>query len=371
MTLFSKTIMVNIGGKYCHKGGDHGSFCCGQTMTKNQAISIFTLKNSNNLTAQITNYGGIVISLSVPDRTGQFADVVLGYPDVNDYKSDTYFFGALIGRYANRIAEGRFELNGVQYQLATNDGPNHLHGGTRGFDQVVWQPVESSQNQLKLEYISGDQEENYPGRLYVQVTYTLTDDNELRIDYWAVADQDTIVNLTNHSYFNLKGHDQGDILDHQLQLNADYFTPINSDTIPTGEIVSVANTPMDFRKLTQIRANLDQENEQIKNGLGFDHNWVLRDNARLKKAAELYEPTTGRLMEVYTTKPGIQFYSGNFLKGPIQGKAGAVYDQHSGLCLETQYFPNSPNCSHFSCPVLRAGEIYNHTTIYSFKIKTE
>lgn len=340
-------------------------------MTKTEEIRTFTLKNRNNLRAEITNYGATVLSLHVPDRSGQFADVVLGYQDVEDYQRDTYFFGAVIGRYANRIANGQFQLNGVDYQLAANDGANHLHGGTRGFDQVIWNPTASRENQLQLEYISPDGEENYPGRLYAQVTYTLTDDNELRIDYWAVSDQDTIINLTNHSYFNLKGHNQGGILDHHLKLNADYYTPINSETIPTGEIASVAGTPMDFRELTPIRANLDESNPQIIYGSGFDHNWVLNQRDGLKKAAELYDPDTGRLMEVLTTKPGIQFYSGNFLKAPIPGKNGAAYGHRSGLCLETQYFPNSPNVSHFSNPILRAGQVYQHTTIYRFKVQSE
>jgi len=341
-------------------------------------VRIFTLSN-NKITCEITNYGGIIRSLSVPDQSGNCADVVLGYEHVGEYETDSYYFGAIIGRYANRIAEGQFELNNALYQLAQNDGHNHLHGGFRGFDKVVWTPVAQSHNQLKLEYIAADKEENYPGRLYVQTTYTLTDQDELRIDYWATGDQDTIVNLTNHAYFNLKGHDQGDILDHQLRLYADYYTPIDGHTIPTGEIVSVAETPMDFRKLTVIKDNLDLSSPQIINGSGFDHNWVLNrsityDNTpgtNLYLAAELFDPVSGRLMEVFTTKPGVQFYSGNFLTGPIAGKNGAKYQKHSGLCLETQYFPNSPNYSHFPTPFLKAGTIYNHTTIYRFRVKTE
>lgn len=349
---------------------------CEQPMRENKDVRVYTL-SADNITCAITNYGGIVLQLSVPDRYGRCGDVVLGYDSTAEYETDSYYFGAVIGRYANRIANGSFQLNNTVYELARNDGPNHLHGGRRGFDKVVWTPVANSTNQLKLEYISADMEENYPGRLYVQVTYTVTDRSELRIDYWAVSDQDTIVNLTNHAYFNLRGHSAGDILDHQLKLYADYYTPIDGQTIPTGEIAPVAGTPMDFRKFTPIRANLDINHPQIIKGSGFDHNWVLNRSTRydsdpgsnLYLAAELFDPESGRLMEVFTTKPGIQFYSGNFLTGQKAGKDGIKYGKHSGLCLETQYFPNSPNCSHFPSPCLKAGEVYKHTTIYRFKIK--
>lgn len=352
--------------------------CCGKPMLNTKEVKTFALSN-DRIACRITNYGGIILSLSVPDKSGLCGDVVLGYDTVSEYETDTFYLGAIIGRYANRIEKGRFCLDGIRYELAQNDGPNHLHGGGRGFDKVIWTPVAVSKNQLKLEYISADKEENYPGRLYVQVTYTLTDHNELRIDYWAVSDQDTIVNLTNHAYFNLKGHDQGDILDHRLRIHADFYTPIDDQTIPTGEIATVAQTPMDFRKLAAIKDNLDFNRPQIKNGSGFDHNWVLNrkvaydgePGSKLYLAAELHEPTSGRLMEVYTTKPGIQFYSGNFLKGPVAGKNGAGYGLHSGLCLETQHFPNSPNYSHFPSPVLRAGTVYSHTTVYRFKVKSE
>jgi len=338
---------------------------------------VFTLSNSKNMTAQITNYGGIILSLVVPDRNGNFDDVTLGYQQVSDYQKDTCFFGALIGRYANRIANGRFTLNQVTYQLATNDGPNHLHGGKRGFNSVVWNPTNVSTNSLQLEYISEDGEENYPGRLHVKVIYTVTEANELRIDYTATSDKDTIVNLTNHAYFNLAGHGHGDILDHQLKIYADFFTPINAQTIPTGEILSVEGTPFDFRSLTTIRSKLDFTNPQIKNGQGFDHNFVLDQrepydqtpDCRLMKAAELYEPNSGRFMEVFTTKPGVQFYSGNFIPESLPGKNGVVYGRHSGLCLETQFFPDSPNRSHFSNPILKANTTYEHTTIYRFNTK--
>ncbi len=351
---------------------------CGSSMDNMIKKEIRSFKLScGQIACEITNYGGVVLALSAPDRSGRCEDVVLGYDSVDEYLNDTYYFGALIGRYANRIANGRFQLDGTVCELALNDGPNHLHGGRRGFDKIVWTPAAYSENQLKLEYISADMEENYPGRLYVQATYTLTENNELRIDYWAVGDRNTIVNLTNHAYFNLKGHGEGDILDHQLKLYADFYTPIDRQTIPTGEIAPVAGTPMDFRELRPIKANLDYEHPQIINGSGFDHNWVLNKSvgydsepgADLHLAAELFEPQSGRLMEVYTTKPGIQFYSGNFLAGPITGKKGAKYGKHSGLCLETQYFPNSPNYSHFPSPVLRAGTVYRHTTIYRFKVK--
>ncbi len=334
-------------------------------------IEIITLSNSQGMSARITNFGGIVLSLTVIDKFDHFDDVILGYEHFTDYQNDTYYMGAIVGRYANRIAKGSFKLNNTTYQLNTNDGSNHLHGGNNGFWCAIWQITNVTENSLQLKYTSADGEENYPGKLQVQVTYTITEANELKIYYSATSDQDTIINLTNHSYFNLAGHGNGDILDHQLKINAEFFTPIDQETIPTGEILKVANTPFDFRKLTTIRSNLDETNQQVKYGNGFDHNWVINERNGLKHAAQVYEPTCGRIMDVFTTKPGIQFYSGNFLVGPIAAKNGASYDQHSGLCLETQFFPCSPNYSHFPNPILKANQEYSHTTIYRFDVTKE
>lgn len=340
-------------------------------MTVN-SIRMFTLSN-NYIAVKISNYGGIIFSIAVPDKFGTIDDIVLGYKNIANYQNDSYFFGALIGRYANRIAGGRFTLNNTTYNLPQNDGNNHLHGGPGGFHQVIFQPqhlVEESK--LILKYVSKDGEQGYPGNLEVNITYILTKDNELCINYSAICDQDTIVNLTNHAYFNLAGHHCPNILDHHLKLYADNFTPIDDNLIPTGEIRSVTDTPMDFRRFIPISANLAKQDQQLIYGGGFDHNWKINDqcpNTKLKKAAAVFEPNSGRLMEVLTTKPGIQFYSGNFLQGPIPGKNNVSYDKHSGLCLETQYFPNSPNISHFPSPVLKAGAEYLHTTVYRFIIK--
>lgn len=314
----------------------------------------YTLKNRNGVEASITNYGGAVTSLKVPDRAGVFGDVVLGYETIEEYMRNPRYFGALIGRHANRIARGKFSLNGVEYQLATNNGANHLHGGNRGFDKQVWTVTESAADTLRLRYFSADGEENYPGNLTVDVEYSLNDENELRIEYHATSDKDTIVNLTNHSYFNLAG--EGDILGHELMLHADAFTPVSDDLIPTGEIKSVENTVMDFRTARLIGSG------------GYDHNFVLRDwdEGKFRLVARLREPSSGRVMEVLTTEPGIQFYSGNFLDGSLRGKGGVAYQQYAGLCLETQHFPDSPNHANFPTTVLRAGEEYYQLTVYRF-----
>lgn len=332
-------------------------------------VDIYTLINDNGMTATITNFGGIVVSLCVPDRNGKFEDVVLGCDKLENYYSSPYF-GAIIGRHSNRIEDSKFEINGVEYQVAKNDGNNHLHGGLVGFDKVVWDAevvnVDGTEA-LELSYLSKDGEENYPGNLNVKVTYMLTKDNALSIDYYAVSDKDTVVNLTNHSYFNLSGHNSGDVKWHKLMINADSFTVINNECIPTGEIRPVKGTPMDFTGLTPIGLGLECEDEQIICGKGYDHNWVLKVSGKTpEKAAEVVDNKSGRVMEVYTTKPGIQFYSGNFLSSTIQGKGGAVYGKWSGLCLETQFFPNSLKHKHFPSPIFKAGEEYKHTTIYKF-----
>lgn len=336
-------------------------------------IYLYRLSNSNGMTAEIINYGGIVVSLCVPDRDGKIDDVVLGYEKLEDYENDKFYFGAIIGRHANRIEDSVFEINGREYRLNANEGRNHLHGGLKGFDKVVWDAEIIKNNEgecLQLSYTSADGEENYPGNLQTRVTYTLTSDNALKIDYFAVSDKDTVVNLTNHSYFNLSGHDKGDITEHKIMINADKFTPINKECLPTGEIREVKGTPMDFTVMASIKPGLSSGYEQIVLGNGYDHNYVLNVSGKgIEKAAELYDDKSGRLMEVYTTKPGLQFYSGNFIEDGLKGKGGARYVKRSGLCLETQYFPNAMKHKHFPSPVLRAGQEYRHTTVYKFSVK--
>lgn len=327
---------------------------------------IFTLTNSKGMTAEITDFGGTIVSLNVPDGQGRLEDVALGYGGIEDYLKKGPYFGALIGRHGNRIENAEFELNGKLYRLSKNEGENQLHGGTKGFDKKLWNAV-SDEGGLELTYRSVDGEEGYPGNLDVKVNYSLTEDNALRIDYFAVSDADTVVNLTNHCYFNLSGHASGDITGHELRINAESFTVIDGNCIPTGEIRGVRDTPMDFTVQSPIGPGLSSGYEQIEKGGGYDHNYVLNVSGNSpEKAAEVYDPASGRVMEVYTTKPGVQFYSGNFLDGADTGKGGAVYGKWSGLCLETQYFPNSMKHRHFPSPVLKAGKEYRHTTIYRF-----
>jgi aldose 1-epimerase len=337
-----------------------------------QPVEVFTLRNANGVEARIINYGGVVLSLKVPDRNGQFGDVVLGFDTLAEYEQKSPYFGCLIGRYGNRIAGGRFTLNGVIYQLATNDGPNHLHGGIKGFDKRVWKveraEVTPQGPQLVLSYLSPDGEEGYPGNLHVTATYTLTKDNGLRLDYRATTDKDTIVNLTQHSYFNLAGH--GDILGHVVYLNADRFTPVDATLIPTGELRPVEGTPFDFRKPTAIGARIQQDDEQLRYGRGYDHNWVINKKpGELALHARVVEPTTGRVLEVLSTEPGLQFYSGNFLDGTLKGKYGQVYAHRSGFCMEPQHFPDSPNKPNFPSVVLKPGQEYRNTIIYRFSVQ--
>jgi len=336
------------------------------TTTNGKKVDLYTLTNANGLEAKITNYGGIVTSLKVPDRNGNFADIVLGYDTLDEYIKKSPYFGAIVGRYGNRIAKGKFTLNGTEYTLAKNNGPNHLHGGIKGFDKVVWnaEPVQDEMGvSLKLTYLSKDGEEGYPGNLSCTVIYTLTNENELKISYEAETDKPTVINLTHHSYFDLAGYDSGDILGHELMLNADHFTPVDEQLIPTGQIKPVKETPMDFTKPTTIGSRM----AQVKGG--YDHNYVLNNSdGSLALAGSVYEPTGGRVMQVYTTEPGIQFYSGNFLDGSIKGK-GVIYNKHSGFCLETQHFPDSPNKPNFPSTVLRPGQKYTHLTIYKFSSK--
>jgi aldose 1-epimerase len=334
-------------------------------------VDIYTLTNDKGIEARIINYGGIVVSLKVPDNKGQMGDVVLGFDDLESYLTKNPYFGALIGRYGNRIAKGRFTLDGRAYKLATNNGENHLHGGLKGFDKQLWKakPFTTKQGPaLELSYVSKDGEEGYPGKLSVTVVYTLTNDNSLRIDYTATTDKDTVVNLTNHSYFNLAG--SGDILSHQLIINADKFTPVDSGLIPTGELCNVKGTPFDFTAPHSIGERIEAQAEQIVFGKGYDHNFVLNNwDKTLRQQVRVYEPTTGRVMEVFTTEPGVQFYSGNFLDGTLTGKGGKIYQRRYGFCLETQHFPDSPNHPNFPTTTLKKGETYRTTTLYRFSAK--
>jgi aldose 1-epimerase len=334
-------------------------------------VELYTLRNAKGIEARICNYGGLVISLKVPDRNGNFADVTLGYDNLEDYLKNSPYFGALIGRYGNRIAKGKFTLNGKAYTLAVNNEANALHGGIKGFDKVVWQakPMQTSAGPaLELNYVSRNGEEGYPGTLTVKAVYTLTADNGLRLEYTATTDQDTVVNLTHHSYFNLAG--KGDILGHEVYLNADKYTPVDSTLIPTGELRPVQGTPFDFRKPTTIGARINQNDEQLKFGKGYDHNWVInKTSGKLELMARVYEPTTGRVMEVWSTEPGLQFYSGNFLDGTIKGKGGRVYQFRNGFCMEPQHFPDSPNRPEFPSVVLKPGQVYQNTIIYRFSTR--
>jgi aldose 1-epimerase len=318
-------------------------------------------------------YGGAVVSLKVPDRQGKLGDVVLGYESLDGYLKNSAYFGAIVGRYGNRIGKGKFSLNGHEYTLAKNNGENHLHGGVKGFDKVVWSAKEIKGKTgvgLSLSYVSKDGEEGYPGTLRVNVIYTLTNSNELKIVYTATTDKDTVVNLTHHSYFNLAGAGEGNILGHELMLNSSRFTPVDDGLIPTGELRNVKGTPMDFARVTKIGARIENADEQLKLGRGYDRNWVLiRTGARSLLAARVYEPTSGRVMEVYTSEPGIQFYSGNFLDGTITGKGGKVYQQRYGFCLETQHFPDSPNKPSFPSTVLKPNHSYRSITTYKFSAR--
>ena len=342
------------------------------TTTEKKSVDLYTLTNANGVEVSIMTYGGIVVSMKVPDRKGQLQEVTLGYDTLDGYlKNNSPYFGALIGRYGNRIGKGKFSLSGREYRLAVNNGESHLHGGVRGFDKAVWKPTEVRGQKsvgLKLDYVSADGEEGYPGALTVTVVYTLTNDNELKMDYAATTTKETIVNLTNHAYFNL-GAD-ANILKHEVMINADRFTPISEAFIPTGELRSVKGTPMDFTTPTAIGARIKQKDEQLVRGNGYDHNWVLnRKDGSLSLAARVEEPTSGRVLEVLTTEPGVQFYTGNFLDGTIKGKGGKLYQQRAGFCLETQHFPDSPNHANFPSTVLKPGQKYGTTTVYKFSTK--
>ncbi len=336
--------------------------------------TLYTMTNAKGMHVELTNYGGIITRVLVPDSKGKLEDVVLGYDKLEDYVKATPYFGAIVGRYGNRIARGKFTLDGKEYTLATNNGPNHLHGGKKGFDKVLWaaEPVwQGDEVGVKLTYVSRDGEEGYPGTLKATVSYFLTPDNAIRIEYLATTDKPTPVNLTNHSYWNLTGNVKRDILDHVLTINADRFTPVDQTLIPTGELASVEGTPLDFRKPTAIGARISADDQQIKFGGGYDHNYVLnRQGPGLSLAARVEEPDSGRVMEVLTTEPGVQFYSGNFLDGSNVGKGGVAYKHRYGFCLETQHFPDSPNQPKFPSTILKPGvDEYKTTTVYRFSTK--
>ena len=335
------------------------------------SIELYTLSNAKGMQAGIITYGGIVVSLTAPDRTGKYADVVLGMADLAGYLTPPPYFGAIIGRYGNRIGHAQFSLDGKVFRLPANDGANTLHGGLKGFDKHVWKatPGTAADESVELTYTSKDGEEGFPGNLAVKVVYTLTAGNELKIDYTATTDKNTVVNLTNHSYFNLAGQGEGDILGHEVMIAADRITPVDSGLIPTGELRSVKGTPFDFTKSTAIGARIGQNDEQLKFGKGYDHNWVLNKKAGMAKAAEVHEPKTGRVMEVWTTEPSLQFYTGNFLDGTLKGKAGKIYPQRSAFCMETQHYPDSPNKPAFPTTELKPGETYHTTTMYRFSAR--
>jgi aldose 1-epimerase len=338
-------------------------------------IEVATLKNAKGIEIQAINYGAIITSLKVPDRRGKAADVVLGFDRPEQYWADPTppYFGAIVGRYGNRIARGQFAIGGKTYKLATNNGPNHLHGGNRGFDKVYWDMSTKNSAQgssVVFTRLSPDGEEGYPGNLRATVTYTLTEKNELIVDYRATTDKATTVNLTQHSYFNLAGEGSGDILGHELTINADRYTPVDDTLIPTGQLAPVQGTPFDFRQATAIGARINNDDAQLKAGKGYDHNWVLNGTGTaLRVAARLTDPKSGRSMEIQTTEPGIQFYSGNFLDGTIKGKGGHVYAHRTGLCLETQHFPDSPNQKNFPSTILQPGKVYTTKTVMTFSAR--
>lgn len=334
-------------------------------------VDSYTLKNQQGMEVQIITYGGIITSLKVPNKAGVIEDVVLGYPTLAQYEKSSPYFGALIGRYGNRIAKGKFSLDGTEYTLATNNGPNHLHGGEKGFDKVVWSAeVLDDEGALKLSYLSKDMEEGYPGNLKTIVTYTLTEDNALEVFYEATTDKKTIVNLTQHSYFNLSGDFSKTILDHEIMINADAFIPVDKTLIPTGELKEVANTPFDFRTAKPIGQDIDVENDQLKNGLGYDHCWVLNNqNQGIRLTATAFDKASGRFMEVFSDEPGIQLYTGNFLDGTLPSKQGGTYAYRTGFCLETQHYPDSPNQKKFPSVVLNPGETYKTKTSFKFSTK--
>ena len=343
-------------------------------LTDGAEVTLYTLKNAKGMEAKIIDYGATVVSLTAPDKNGIFADVVLGYDDVERYVRGGTYFGAIVGRYGNRIGQGKLTVDGKEYQLARNNGANHLHGGTTGFNKKMWIVDGTSMTKdgpaITLTYVSKDGEENYPGTVKLTVVYTLTNDNALSIVYTGTTDKATVLNPTNHSYFNLSGDMNTPILDHELMLAADTFTPVDAGLITTGKVVDVAGTPMDFRTAKKIGKDIEANFEQLKFGGGYDHNWVIaKYDGNVQLIASVYEPKSGRFMETFSTEPGVQFYCGNFLDGRVPGKNGIKYPKRSGLCLEAQHFPDSPNKPEFPTTLLKPGEIYHQTTIYKFSTK--
>ena len=338
-------------------------------------VSLFTLTNKNGVEVKITNYGGIVVSLKTPDRNGKMDDIVLGFDSLPPYLGEHPYFGAIVGRYGNRIAKAKFSLDGKEYKLAANNGPNHLHGGVKGFDKQVWQAETTPEDNgvtLKLFRVSPDGEEGYPGTLQTGVDYTLTNDNELRIYYAARTDKNTVVNLTNHAYFNLTGNPSGDVLQHELSINAKTYLPVDETLIPTGKPQELNGGPFDFQTSKPIGKDIGSDDKQLKIAGGYDHCWILetdRENKKPQPAATVFEPQSGRVMEVLTTEPGIQLYTGNFLDGTLTGKGGTVYNFRSAFCLETEHFPDSPNQPQFPSVLLKPGETYRTTTVYRFSVK--
>lgn len=343
------------------------------TTSEGKTVELYTLRNTNGMEVDIITYGGRITGLSVPDRDGKFSNVVLGFDTLEQYEKENPFFGALVGRYGNRIANAKFSLNGKEYSLAANNGPNNLHGGLKGFDKVVWKVEATDENEnaiLKLGYLSTDMEEGFPGNLKTTVTYTLTKDNTLQVAYEATTDQPTVVNLTQHSYFNLSGDFSKTIMDHEVSLEADQLVPVDENLIPTGELMDVAGTPFDFRSPKSIGRDINADNDQINKGGGYDHCWVLKgQDTGLRTVAKVYDPETGRVMEVATTEPGVQLYTGNFLDGTLPRPDGGTFGKRSGLCLETQHYPDSPNQPDFPSVTLNPGEKYSTATYFKFGIK--
>ncbi|WP_422084005.1 aldose epimerase family protein [Ulvibacterium sp.] len=343
------------------------------TTPEGESVDLYTLRNSNGVTVDIITYGGIITSLKVPNKQGDLENVVLGYDSLELYLEKNPFFGALVGRYGNRIADAKFTLNDVEYSLAKNNGENHLHGGEKGFDKVVWKASQKKGEDfvaLKLSYASKDMEEGYPGNLDVLVTYTLTNDDTLKVLYEATTDKTTIVNLTQHSYFNLSGDFSRTILDHEMMLNADHYLPVDNELIPLGELAPVKGTPFDFTTPKIIGADIEKDHEQLKIGIGYDHCWVLNgQDTGLRSIAKVYHPKSGRVMEVFSTEPGVQFYTSNFLDGTLPKKGGGFYAQRTGFCLETQHYPDSPNKPDFPSVVLNPGEKYTSETSFRFSVK--
>lgn len=341
-----------------------------KTTVDGKEVNLFILSNQNGLKVAVCNYGARLVAVITPDKNNQMADITFGYNSIEAYLNDQIYSGPIVGRYANRLKDARFQLDGATYQLFKNDGDNTLHGGKTGLDKVVWSKVEAGGNRVTLAYLSPDGEEGYPGNLSLTKTFTLTENNELKIEYSATTDAPTVINLSNHAYWNLKGEGQASILDHYFMINANHYTPIDAECIPTGEIATVENTPFDFRKGKKVGRDIDQVNEQLTNGKGYDHNWVLNksEEGEITLAAKLWEETSGRFIEIYTSEPGMQFYSGNFLDGSVTGKSGSPYQHRSGLIFETQHFPDSPNNSNFPTTVLRPGENYQHIAIYKFGV---